>query len=85
MKIYKEANLGKGEVYTHQTNMNFSIIPPIAWLEETCLFENNWLHLKIAHILWSSSLLPIIYPPEIKIKGKGQYKGVYYSVVCDGK
>ena len=39
MKFYKEANLG--EVYTHQTNMNFSIMPPIAWLEETCLFENN--------------------------------------------
>lgn len=40
MKVYKEANLGTGEVYTHQTNMNFSIIPPIVQLEETC-FENN--------------------------------------------
>ena len=41
MKVYKEANLGTGEVYTHQTDMNFSIIPPIVQLEETC-FENNW-------------------------------------------
>ena len=40
MKVYKEANLGTGEVYTHQTNMNFSIIPPIVQLEET-YFENN--------------------------------------------
>lgn len=40
MKIYKEANLGAGRVYTHQISMNLSI-KFIAGIEETNLFDND--------------------------------------------
>ena len=53
MKIYGEANLGASG-YTHQTNMNLSsMLPSIAGLEESCVFENDSIYKnkKIAYVV----------------------------------